>query len=365
MTRTLTTVAFASLVVIVGCSSNASPPQTGATKESPVLTVKSFVVGDRAQLAALRLPGELRAHEEARLGFRVGGKLVARRVDMGAPVKRGQLLAELDPQDFVLATGTQRASLDAAKADQALAAQELERVQRLREQSFVSQAQVDRQQASFDAAQARVKALQAQVAQTQNQATYTRLVADSDGLVTGVDAEPGQVVQPGQSVVRVAKSGHIEAVVQVPEARLSDFRKSASFAVEVSALDNKVFTATLAELSPQAEPLTRTFMAKLALTETDPALTLGMSITVMQTQEATDLGFVVPASALYTRSDQPNVWVIDAGSSTVKLTPVATAGLTGDQVIIRSGLKSGDRIVAAGGNLLIAGQKVRPVEIKS
>jgi RND family efflux transporter MFP subunit len=172
------------------------------------------------------------------------------------------------------------------------------------------------------------------------------------------------VVQAGQPVLRLARRGALEAVVQVPETRLAEFTPTAEFRVSVNALGDAEYHARLVEFSPQADAATRTYTAKLGL-EAKPELRLGMSVRVAPTSPVAGNALLIPAAALYSRSNQAQVWVIDAKTSTVRLVPVLTAGLRGEHVLVRQGLQPGDRIVAAGGNLLNAGQRVRPVEIKS
>jgi multidrug efflux system membrane fusion protein len=262
----------------------------------------------------LTFPGEVRARYESRLGFRLGGKLVERRVDVGAVVKRGQVLARLDAQD---------ASLNAAQAEanRALAEAEAKRYRELREKNFVSQA-------VLDAKETALKTAAAQAGVARNQAGYTTLVADRDGVVTAVEAEAGQVVAAGQTVLRVAEGNEKEIVIAVPEGDVEKVRGAEGFAVSLNSLPGRSWTGRLRELSPSADAATRTFTARIGVAQADEAVRLGMSARVEAKVGLRDTALRLPLSAFFTRNDQANVWVVDPATQTVKLTrsrPTASA----------------------------------------
>jgi RND family efflux transporter MFP subunit len=305
----------------------------------------------------LTLPGVVRPRIETDFGFRVGGKIAKRLVSVGDTVEAGQALAQLDPKDVAPAVASARSQLEAARTDLKLARIELDRLVDLRSLNFVSQAQVDRQQAQTDSANARMRTAQAQLAQASNSASFQTLVADADGVVTAILAEAGQVVSAGQAVVRVARTGEKELLVDVPERDLASARATRSWQVRITALDAPPLTGELRELSPIADPASRTYPMRLALSGDTQAVALGMTATAQAVRES-DETIVLPMSALHSRTDQPQVWVVD-DDMTVKSVPVRTEGLLDDAVRIASGLKPGDRVVTAGANLLVAGQKVR------
>jgi len=307
------------------------------------------------------LPAEVRPRFEQRYGFRVPGKIARRVVDVGQDVKAGQVLAVLDSQDVLPAINAQAAQVEVARTDLKLQQSELKRQQELRDKGFVSGAALERQAATTEAADARMKAAQSQLANAQNGLTFQTLRADQAGVVVGVDAEAGSVVAAGQSVIRVAQLGEKELVVNVPERAVGLMKKAAGFAAHFDAIPGKLYAAKLRELSPAADAASRTYTARLSIVNADEALKLGMSATVRM-----DLGaaqaIVVPNTALYTRDNATRVWLVDRASETVKTVEVKVGESTNEGVTIISGLKSGDLVVTAGANLLLAGQKVRLIE---
>ena len=330
--------ALAAALVAAGCSKPETPAQ-------PLRTVRVMKIDGAAVSGGLTFPGEVRARYESRLGFRLGGKLVERRVDVGTVVKRGQVLARLDAQD---------ASLNAAQAEaaRALAEAEAKRYRELREKNFVSQA-------VLDAKETALKTAAAQAGVARNQAGYATLVADRDGVVTAVEAEAGQVVAAGQTVLRVAEGNEKEIVIAVPEGDVEKVRGAEGFAVSLNSLPGRSWTGRLRELSPSADAATRTFTARIGVAQADEAVRLGMSARVEAKVGLRDTALRLPLSAFFTRNDQANVWVVDPATQTVKLTRVETDGVSGNEMRVKAGLQSGQLVVTAGANLLEDGQKVR------
>jgi RND family efflux transporter MFP subunit len=334
---TLGAAALAALT-LAACSKPEPPAQ-------PLRTVRVMKVDGAAVAGSLTFPGEVRARYESRLGFRLGGKLVERRVDVGAAVKRGQVLARLDAQD---------ASLNAAQAEaaRALAEAEAKRYRDLRAKNFVSQA-------VLDAKETALKTATAQAGVARNQAGYTTLVADRDGVVTAVEAEAGQVVAAGQTVLRVAEGNEKEVVIAVPEGDVEKLRAAEGFAVVLNSLPGRSWSGRLRELSPGADPATRTFAARIAVAEADDSVRLGMSARVEAKVSHGDTALRLPLSAFFTRNDQANVWVVDPATQTVTLTKVETDGVAGNEMRVKAGLQPGQLVVTAGASLLEPGQKVR------
>lgn len=325
-------------IALAGCSKPEAPAQ-------PLRTVRVMKVDGAAVSGSLTFPGEVRARYESRLGFRLGGKLVERRVDVGTAVKRGQVLARLDAQD---------ASLNAAQAEAArtLAEAEARRYRELREKNFVSQA-------VLDAKETALKTAAAQAAVARNQAAYTTLVADRDGVVTAVEAEAGQVVAAGQTVLRVAEGSEKEIVIAVPEGDVEKLRGADGFAVTLNSLPGRSWAGRLRELSPSADPATRTFTARIGVAQADESVRLGMSARVEVKVSRGDTALRLPLSAFFTRNDQANVWVVDPATQTVALTKVETDGVAGNEMRVKAGLQPGQLVVTAGASLLEDGQKVR------
>ncbi len=352
------------IVTITGCSKKEDTPATTAaadtknSKAEPPRPVRFVQVGMSSLSDISYLPGEVRPRFEQRYGFRVPGKISRRLVDVGQEVKAGQVLAVLDSQDVLPAINAQAAQVDVAKTDFKLQQSELKRQQELRDKGFVSGAALERQAASSEASDARVKAALSQLASAQNGLNFQTLRADKAGVVIAVDAEAGSVVAAGQSVVRVAQLGEKEIIVNVPERAVGLLKTAKGFAAQFDALPGKIYAAKLRELSPAADPASRTYAAKLSIVNADDALKLGMSATVRLDLGAAQV-IVVPNTALYTRDSVTRVWLVDRGSETVKAVEITTGESTNEGVSVVSGLKPGDLVVTAGANLLQVGQKVR------
>jgi RND family efflux transporter MFP subunit len=292
--------------------------------------------------------GEVRARIETTLGFRIAGKIVERRVDAGMAVKAGQVLARLDPIDAGL-------QLTQAEAQRALAAADVARYRDLKAKNYISASALDARETAFKAAEA-----QAQL--SKNQAAYTTLVADRNGVIGQVLAEPGQVVSVGQPVFRLAPDGEREVAIAIPEGEVSAFKLGQTAEVSFWATQGatgKPLAGRLREVSPVADPVTRTYAARVSLKDADPLLPLGMSATVrFPTGAPGATRLIVPLTAIFQLGNQPAVWKIGAGD-TVILQAVTVAAFTDSGAGVVAGLTGGEQIVAAGVNLLTAGEKVR------
>ncbi|MBS0308753.1 MAG: efflux RND transporter periplasmic adaptor subunit, partial [Proteobacteria bacterium] len=257
-------------VILSACSKPAE--KTEDIRPVRVLQVSA----DKVDVLA-EFPGEIRPRIESRLGFRVGGKIVARKVEIGSMVKRGQVLMQLDPQDLQLAQAQANAGLKAADSNLALAKAELARYQDLKDKNFVSQAVLDAKDTAYKAARASQEQAQAAYKNQSNQAGYTTLVADNDGVVTGIDAEVGQVVAAGNPVVRVAQLGEKEVVFGIPEDKVDTLRQIADVRVRVWAKPNEILVGKIREISPIADPVTRTYNAKVHIADAPADIKLGMT----------------------------------------------------------------------------------------
>jgi RND family efflux transporter MFP subunit len=328
------------LPLLVACGEKAPPADRPDT--APKL-VKAMKVGAGATAQEARYSGEVRARIETQLGFRTGGKLVERRVDVGARVQAGQPLARLDAADQQLAAMQ-------AEANQALATAELKRTQELREQNFISQAALDAKQTAATAAAAQAKL-------AQNQAAYATLAADAPGVIVAVLAEPGQVVAAGQPVFRLARDGAREVAIAIPESHLAGLNIGAAATVELWA--GKTYRGQLRELAPAADPASRTFAARVSIVDADDELALGRTATVHFAQPGGS-EMLVPLAAILQQGERPAVWVIGA-DSTVTQRAVDIARYTDLGAVITAGLQSGETIVAAGAFKLAPGEKIKVV----
>lgn len=354
-------VALSSVLLLAACSKQEAAPE-------PIRAVKLMTVGAGAVQARMGYAGDVRARTESRLGFRVGGKLVQRSVDVGQRVTAGALLAQLDAQDLALAAQAAQAQVAAAQTQRDLAAADFKRFSDLKAQGFVSGAEIERRQATLDAAEAALRQAKAQGAVQGNQAGYTRLLADGPGVVVAVEAEPGQVVAAGAPVVRIARDGVRDAVIAVPEDRVGAMRIGQVAQVQpwsAGAMPVAPLKAQVREVAASADPVTRTFQVKLALPP-DANLPLGATVSVNFDADVAALSAAgpirLPTSALVrasgSQAKDTAVWVFDPGSSTVSLRNVTLAGADGNDMLVVSGLKAGELVVAAGVHVLSPGQKV-------
>ena len=342
-------------LILSGCSKEAPPPP-------PVPPVVLAQVKAGAGDAASVFAGEVKPRHEADLAFRIGGKLVARTVDTGARVKRGQLLARLDPADVALQTDAAKAALAAADADHTFARAEAQRYERLHAEKFVSASAVEQKKNLANAALARLDQARAQLAVAQNQAAYASLVAPDDGVITAILVEAGQVVAAGQPVMKLAREDEREVAISVPENRLRELREAREIGVFLWANPRQVYAARVREVAPAVDPVTRTFAVRVSILDADPAIQWGMTANVGLRGAERGTAVLIPAPALYRKDGAPAVWVFDAKARTVALRPVEIAQFREDGVVIGAGLADGEWIVAAGVNKLQPGQVVRPYE---
>jgi membrane fusion protein, multidrug efflux system len=342
-----------SLSFLAACSKPAPAPE-------PVRAVKIHTVGESGLQAGYEYSGEVRARVESRLGFRVAGKIVKRQAEVGQRVKAGQILAQLDPQDYKLAVDGARAALAAASTNRDLAAADFKRFQSLKEQNFISGAELERRETTLKAAEAQVSQAQAQLANVGNQVGYANLVADVSGVVTAVDAEVGQVVSAGSPVVRIAQDGPRDVVFNVPEDRIASVAVgSVMKARRWSAEDGSELTGKIRELAASADPLTRTFQAKMSV-DLSANLPLGATVYVLPGNGQSGITAIkLPTSSLMQNAQGAStVWLLDKAAMTVNPVIVQVATADGNEAVISSGVKPGDMIVSAGIHVLSPGLKV-------
>ncbi len=351
----LGTLALTLAFTLAGCGN-------GKAVTEPVRPVLTQKVAAGAAATRDVYSGEVRARHEADLGFRVAGKIVARTVDAGARVAKGQVLARLDPEDARLAAEGARAQLAAAEGDLALAKSELERHADLLAKRFISASAFDAKKNAFNASQARFEQMKSQSAISANQAAYTTLFADAGGVVTAVHAEPGQVVAPGQPVLKLARSGEKEVVVNAPEGQLGRFRVGEDVALSLWAEPGKSFRGRIREVAGGADPVTRTYQVKVSALDPPASAQIGMTASV-HFQPALDAALVLlPLSAIAGERGAPAVWIVDPKTSKVQLRRVKVGQFREDGATILEGLAPGEIVVTAGVHKLRAEQLVRVSE---
>jgi RND family efflux transporter MFP subunit len=336
---------------LAACSKSEPPPE-------PIRAVKVMTVAPSGLQTGAEFSGEVRARVESRLGFRVAGKIIRRQAELGQHVKAGDVLAQLDAQDYRLATDAARAQVAAASTNRDLAAADFKRYQALRDQNYISGAELERRQATFKAAQAQLEQAQAQLSSQGNQAKYTNLVADVSGVVTAIEAEPGQVVGAGSPVVRIAQDGARDVVFSVPEDKVVALKPGADVAVRLWA-GNALLAGKIREVGASADPVTRTYPVKVALEATQQP-PLGATVTVLP-QSLSHAGVTaikLPTSALRQEGRGTAVWVVDRATMTVKAQPIEIATADGNEAVVAAGLRPGQLVVSAGVHVLSPGQKV-------
>jgi multidrug efflux system membrane fusion protein len=339
-----------------GCSHKSEPPPEPRLVEVVRVTVGS-TSGDVAY------SGEVRPRYETNLSFRVGGKVIARNVEVGSLVKKGDVLARLDPEDQQLNARSAQSQLAAARSEYEQNKAELEPYTDLYKKNFISKMELDRRRSAFDVANAKVEQAQAQLAVTTNQAGYTTLSADDAGVVTAIAVEIDQVVAAGQTVMKVARTADREVVISVSESRLSDLNASNDIAISLWTAPKRIYKGKLREVSPVADPVTRTYTAKISVLDADPAMKLGMTANVYLKAAQRADAIMLPATALFQDNGHAAVWVVDNATSQVRLLPIEVGGYVEDKVVVLSGLASGERVVRAGVHKLSVGEKVRVREL--
>jgi RND family efflux transporter MFP subunit len=336
---------------LAGCDRKADAPPD-------IRPVRTVTVEPGASAITNTLTGEVRARYESDLGFRVDGKIIDRPVDVGSVVKKGDVLARLDP--LPRQKDLQSAKADAAAAKATLVknqAAEARQAQLLKD-GYATRATYDDAVANLQAAQSQVESATARLQQAQDNLGYTQLLADADGVITQVTGNIGQVVASGQAIVRLAQPGEREAAFDVPEAILSATRTAPPITVTLVSNPSIKVVGQVRYVAPQADPTTRTYEARVSLPNAPPEMRLGATVTgsaALQNEALVEL----PGSALFEQNGKPAVWIVDAKAGAVSLREIAISRYIGDRIVVGGGLNKGDIVVTAGVQKLIPGQKVR------
>ena len=335
--------------LLAGCGQADADPRMAA----PLVRVASAGASEGADQEFTGIVG---ARVQSDLGFRVAGKVVARLVDAGQIVHRGQPLMRIDATDYALAAQAAAGTVAAARARAVQTSADELRYRALLPRGFVTASNYDQRKAAALAARADLAAAEAQARVSRNDAGYTVLVADADGTVTETLAEPGQVVGAGQTVVRLARSGPREAIVALPET----LRPALGTIAQARTYSGLIGNAQLRQLSDAADPLTRTFEARFVLNGAPATAPLGSTVTVRLGVPGQPAATTVPLAAIYDRGRGPGVWVISRqGTPTVSWRAVKVAAISDDAAVVSAGLRSGERFVALGAHMLHQGEAVR------
>lgn len=350
-------IAVSILIALVTAVSLAACSKSTPAGED-VRPVRTLTITPRTTNAVAEFAGEVRPRIETRAGFQVGGRMTQRLVEVGQSVRQGQTLATIDPQDYRLAAEASEAARTSAQVDRDQQRADYKRFADLQAKGFISQADLDRRKASLDAAEARYLQTVANARASGNQAEYAVLRAPHDAVVTAIDAEVGQVVGAGQSVVRLARADEKEVLVGIPEQQLAMLKGASEISIKLWA-GGAPIRGKLRELSPVADPATRTFPARITLVDPPAGVALGMTATVSFAIPLAQPVITVPLQALVVEGGSTHTWRYEPTSSTVKLTRISVGNVAGNEVVIAEGLKAGDIVVSAGAHQLKEGQKVK------
>lgn len=320
--------------------------------------VRTAVAGAAKGAACLTYAGEVRGRYESQLAFQVSGKIIKRNVQLGSTVQAGDVLFAIDPRDIEQTVTSGSAQVYSAQSQLKLAANNLQRYRQLYAQNAVSLAQLDQYENAYELAQAAVQQAVAQYSQNTNQLDYSLLRADAAGVIAGLQAEAGQVVSSGQTVVTIVRYGEREVEISIPENRLEELRQATQLSVSFWALPNVTVNGEVREIAPMATPATRTYPARIRLLNPPPAVQLGMTATVTATSpEALNTQVIsVPLTAVYQTGDTPGVWVVADSAAHFRPVSIVTLGSSQAQV---TGLLPGETFITAGVHKLYEGQQVR------
>ena len=335
--------------------------EAAAPVPRPVVAV---MVHPDGQPVAAALPGEVEARYSTPLSFRVAGKIIERRVRLGDTVKSGEVVARLDPADAQKNAASAQAALDAAQHRLVFARQQLDRDRAQLHDNLISQAQFEQTTDAYASAAAQRDQADQQAALARNQLQYTTLVSDHTGVITAEQADTGQNMSAGQPVYNLAWTGDVDVICDVPESALATLAVGQMARVTLPALPGRSFTARVRELSPAADPQSRTFRARLTLENPGPDVRLGMTASVSLARDNAGHGasssFVVPATALFHEGNAPALWIVRA-DDTLELRRIQVTRYNERTIAVSEGLMDGERVVLQGVHMVAAGEKVRVV----
>lgn len=326
----------------------------------PALVV---LAGESAANNAMVLVGEVKSRYESNQSFRIGGKIIERKVEVGSQVKKGQVLARLDATDTNLSAQAASADVRAAEASYSLAQAEVERQRTLFNKKFISASALDLREAELKTSAARLQQVKAQAAVSGNQSRYTTLIADREGVVTQIHAEPGQVVEVGAMIAQIVDTKQIEVQVAVPESKMAKLKVGDKVTIKLWADRAKTYFGQVREVAPAADSATRAFDVRVTISDVDEAVKLGMTAGVRFAEDDAN-EIIIPLTALTEINGKNTVWVIDKNNM-ANPRDVTIGQFTEAGVVIKSGLQSNEMVVIAGVHTLIKNQQVTPQLAKS
>ena len=348
---------MALLLMVVSLS--ACEAESALEEKEVIRPVKAAVLRPAIQDRTLTYSGVVRPRIESAVGFRVGGKVVERLVNVGDRVEIGQLIARLDDTDLKLAEKSAAATLSAARTRQDVARINLERAQPLLPKGFISKAEYDIRRNEMDAATSAFDSAEAGLRQATNAVGYATLHADVAGIVTSVTAEPGQVLSAGQPVIKLAKAGETEIAIDIPEQEAVRLSIGQHADTSLWARPHDSLEGHIREIAGQADAASRTYAVRISVNAPPPSMRLGMTASVSIRVDEESAPMVVPLTAVTEADGSPVVFVVDPVNEVVRKTPVVLDGATDSGIRIASGLQEGDTVVTAGVQFLSDGMQVK------
>ena len=338
-------------------------------KAAPVADAPREVVVLPAQAdggaQTLTLPGEVQSRFVTPMSFRVAGQVIERRVHLGDTVRKGDIVARLDPADAEHNAASAEADLNSAREHFSAAEKQLQRDTQQARDQLISALQLEQTQDAYAAAKAQLKSAEARAAVAGNQRNYTRLIADHDGVISAEQANTGEVLAAGQPVFSLAWSGATDVTTEVSESQVAKIRVGAPATVKLTAMPDTKLNGRVREVSPAADPQSRTYRVKVTLETQDPALRLGMSgevaINTAQKEAAATASTIIPATALFHQGNRPAVWIVRPADGKLELRIVTVSAYGERSVTLSEGLNAGEKIVVQGVHTLTAGEKVKPI----
>jgi len=342
------------MVAVLGLGSCGGKPEPAPL----IRPVRALLVTGGANAESATYTAEIRSRYETDLSFQVGGKLVNRAVDVGSTVKKGQVLAQLDQTDQQLGVDAARGAVPAAQSDLDRSKSEEARFRDLLERGLTTRAQYQAQQTAVRSAEAKLSQATAELRLAQQRLGYTTLRADQDGIVTRVLVEAGSVVAAGQRAISIARPSELEAVFDVPDARIGEVKPNLPVVITELSGGRGTWAGRVREISPSADPVTRTYQVRTTIVNPPATLRLGMTMSVTLPRVGGAPNVVLPSTAIFQKDGKPAVWIVKA-DSTVELRPIIVERYESDRTYVAAGLETGERVVTAGVHRLAPGEKVK------
>ena len=363
--RRLAGALLAACLVTILAACHKAAPLADAPRDVVVLPVLANTQGQ-----ALSLPAEVQARFVTPMSFRVAGQILERRVHLGDTVHKGEIVARLDPADAERNAASTEADLVSAHQHLATADKQLQRDTVQARENLISAVQLEQTQDAYAAALSQEKDAQQRAGLATNQLGYTQLLAEHDGMISAEQANTGEVVAAGQSVFSLAWTGAIDVTTDVAENQINQIRVGAPAAIALAALPGRILHGTVREVSPAADPQSRSFHVKVTLDTQDPAVRLGMTgevsidasnLAAAKGAKAQATTVMIPATALFHQGNQPAVWVVRAADARLELRPVTVSEYGERSVTLTGGVAAGEKIVVQGVHTLTAGETVKAV----